>query len=72
MAVPNSDKHKQYAKYAAHCLTMGKGASDPKTRDIQREMALEWLELADAILHPTDAPNFESFVLIDLVGLVIR
>jgi hypothetical protein len=55
MAIPNSDKHKQYANYAAHCLTMGTGAAEPKTRDIQREMALEWLKLADAILHPPSA-----------------
>jgi hypothetical protein len=49
-----NDKHRQYANYAAHCLTMGIAADDPDTRDIQREMAFEWLKLADAVLHPTD------------------
>jgi hypothetical protein len=33
---------------------MGRVAGDPDTSDIQREMALEWLKLADAALHPTD------------------
>jgi hypothetical protein len=54
MAIPNNDKHKQYANYAAHCLTMGIAADDPVTRDIQRKMALEWLTLADAVLRSTD------------------
>jgi hypothetical protein len=27
-------------------------ATDPDARTIQREMAAEWLKLADAILHP--------------------
>jgi hypothetical protein len=33
---------------------MGVAADDPVTRDIQREMALEWLTLADAVLRSTD------------------
>jgi hypothetical protein len=53
MAIPNGDKHKQYANYAAHCL--GVAAGQPDRRDIQREMALEWLKLADALLHPPSA-----------------
>jgi hypothetical protein len=28
--------------------------SDPDMRDLQREMALEWLKLADAILYPVE------------------
>jgi hypothetical protein len=47
-----NDKHKEYARYAAHCLQMVTAAKDQKTRSIQREMAAEWLRLADAILHP--------------------
>jgi hypothetical protein len=52
MAIPNNDKHRQYVNYAVHCLTMAVAAGEPNTRDIQREMALEWIKLADAILHP--------------------
>jgi hypothetical protein len=44
--------HKEYARYAAHCLQIVTAAKDQETRSIQREMAAEWLRLADAILHP--------------------
>ena len=54
MAIPDNDKHRRYAKYANHCLTMEIAAADPDMRGIQRQMALEWLKLADAILHPAD------------------
>jgi hypothetical protein len=49
MAIPNSDKHQEYALYAEHCLKMARIAPDQKSRIIQREMAAEWLNLADAI-----------------------
>lgn len=52
MATPKTDKHKDYAHYAAHCLYLETAASDPDSRAIQREMAAEWLKLADAILRP--------------------
>jgi hypothetical protein len=47
-----NDKHRQYANYAAHCLTMGVTEDDPDTSALHREMALEWLRLADGVLHP--------------------
>jgi hypothetical protein len=49
MAIPKNDKHKEYSLYAEHCLKMVKIATDQKSRIIQREMAAEWLKLADAI-----------------------
>ena len=52
MKILKNDKHKENARYAAHCLQMVTAAKDQKTRSIQREMAAEWLRLADAILHP--------------------
>jgi len=52
MAGPKNDKHKEYARYAVHCLKMVPVAPDQKYRVIQREMAAEWLKLADAIRHP--------------------
>jgi len=33
-------------------LELTKIATNPKYRVIQREMAAEWLKVADAILHP--------------------
>jgi hypothetical protein len=53
MAIPNNDKHREYARYAAHCLNMVTAAKDPESRAIRREMAVEWLRLADAVLRPS-------------------
>jgi hypothetical protein len=52
MAISKNDKHKEYAHYAAHCLEMVPAAPDQEFSAIQREMAAEWLKLADAALHP--------------------
>jgi hypothetical protein len=52
MAIPKSDRHKDYARYAAYCLNMVTAAKDQESRAVQREMAAEWLRLADAVLHP--------------------
>jgi hypothetical protein len=46
MAVPKNNKHKEYTRYADHCLKMVAIATDQKSRVIQREMAAEWLKLA--------------------------
>jgi hypothetical protein len=50
--VPKNDKFKDYARYAEHCLNMAAAPTDQKSRSIQREMAVEWLRLADAIRRP--------------------
>jgi hypothetical protein len=52
MAQLTNDKHKEYARYAAHCLDMMPAPANNESRDTQREMAIEWLKLADAALHP--------------------
>jgi hypothetical protein len=44
-------QHKNYARYAAHCLSMVTAASTKKSRSIQRAMAAEWLRLADLALE---------------------
>jgi hypothetical protein len=49
---PKGNKHKQYARYAEHCLQMVPRIPDQEYRAIQREMAAEWIKLADAILQP--------------------
>lgn len=51
MTIQADEKHKDYAHYAAHCLYLMNAATDPDSRSIQREMATEWLKLADAIRH---------------------
>jgi hypothetical protein len=52
MTGPMNEKRKEYAHYAAHCLHMVTAAKDQESRAIQREMAAEWLKLADEIRHP--------------------
>jgi len=52
MTSPKNAKHKLYAHYAAHCLHMVTTAKDQDSRAIQREMAAEWLKLADDVRHP--------------------
>jgi hypothetical protein len=56
MAVPEKDKHKEYVRYAAHCLEMVPATPDQEFSAIQRKMATEWLRLADAVLHPSKTP----------------
>jgi hypothetical protein len=46
--VPKNDKFKDYTRYAEHCLNMVASTKDQVSRCIQREMAAEWLRLADA------------------------
>jgi hypothetical protein len=50
MAGPKNDTHKDYVRYAAHCLDIVPLATDREARVIQREMAAEWLKLADSVL----------------------
>jgi hypothetical protein len=49
MAILKNDKYSEYSRYAEHCLEMVRIATDRKSRIIQREMAAEWLKLADAV-----------------------
>jgi len=53
MAIPKHDKHKDYVRYAEHCLKRVPVTPDQEYRVVQREMAAEWLKLADAALAPT-------------------
>jgi len=57
MAISKNEKHKEYARYAEHCLTMVTSTKDQNAGAINREMAAEWLRLADAVLHPLKRTN---------------
>lgn len=57
MAIPKIDKHKQYARYAAYCLNLTASMKDQDSRGINREMAAEWMKLADAIQRPQSRRN---------------
>ena len=56
MTIPKNDKHKDYVRYARHCLDLVTSIKNQEDRSINREMAAEWLTLADDIesgLKPT-------------------
>jgi hypothetical protein len=47
MTVRKASKREEYVRYAEHCLAMAKIAPDQPSRIVQREMAAEWLKLAE-------------------------
>ncbi|MEA2982772.1 MAG: hypothetical protein QOF09_4595 [Alphaproteobacteria bacterium] len=49
MTVPTGtrNKHDEYTRYADHCLKMAKQNLEHDSRMVLREMANEWLKLAD-------------------------
>jgi hypothetical protein len=54
MPKPKNDQHKEYSRYAAHCLDMTTSLKDQTSRNLAREMAAEWIKLAEALRHPLD------------------
>ena len=52
MTLPEHDKFKDYARYAEHCLNLVAETTDQQSRSLRREMAAEWLTLANAIRRP--------------------
>jgi hypothetical protein len=49
MAIPKNNTRKDYLRYATHCLDMVPTTTDQDARAINREMAAEWLKLADSV-----------------------
>ena len=47
MAVRKTSKYEEYRLYAEHYLQLVRIAADRKSRVLQREMAAEWIKLAD-------------------------
>jgi hypothetical protein len=60
MAIPEIDKHKEYVRYAEHCLKTATVITYQKSRAILREMAAEWLTLADAV--PRSRPRSHMMI----------
>ena len=52
------DKFKDYVRYAEHCLNMVAGTTDQELRSLQRDMAAEWLRLADGIGAPASPGKY--------------
>jgi hypothetical protein len=51
MTIPKITKQMQYERYAEYCLKAAPLATDREVRVILREMAAEWLKLAEKISH---------------------
>ena len=47
MADRSIDKRERYVAYATHCLQLAKVAAERQSRAVLREMAAEWLKLAE-------------------------
>ncbi len=69
VATPKNEKHREYARYAAHCLNMVAATKDQAERTLSREMAAEWVKLAEMALHPLKTASVSSGpVIIGLCG----
>ncbi len=49
MATRKASKYEEYRLYAEHCLKLVRIATSRKSRILQRQMAAEWLKLADRV-----------------------
>jgi hypothetical protein len=47
MAERSIGDRERYVSFATHCLQLAKVATDPESRAVLREMAAEWLKLAE-------------------------
>jgi hypothetical protein len=47
----NADKAAEYTRYAEHCVEMAKILRDREDRSLHREMAAEWLKLAQRLIE---------------------
>jgi hypothetical protein len=47
MAERSIDKREQHVAFATHCLQLAKVAADRQSRAVLKEMAAEWLRLAE-------------------------
>jgi hypothetical protein len=54
MADRSIDKREQYVAFATHCLQLATVEADRQSRAVLREMAAEWLKLAE-VAGSTDA-----------------
>jgi hypothetical protein len=47
MAERSIDDRERYVGHATHCLQLAKATAHPESRAVLREMAAEWLKLAE-------------------------
>ena len=56
MADRSIDTRERYVAFATHCLQLTKVAADNQSRIVLREMAAEWLKLAEVAGESDGAP----------------
>jgi hypothetical protein len=56
MAERSIDDRERYVGYATYCLQLPKATADRESSTVLKEMAAEWLKLAEA---PVDKPRTE-------------
>ena len=54
---PKNPGFKDYARYAMYCLEMVPISEDQDIGALNREMAVEWIRLAEAALHSAKRTN---------------
>jgi hypothetical protein len=59
MPALKNDKFKDYTRYAEHCLSMVAETTDQESRSIRRDMAAEWLRLADVVRRPRKSKQMQ-------------
>ena len=59
MPKPTNSEFKKFSNYAAHCLQMVTVIKDQEARCILREMAAEWIRLADDLLDPRERKVYQ-------------
>ena len=59
MTMAMNHTYRDYARYAEHCMKMVIAITDQELRRIQREMAAEWLRLADAVRRPRKSKQMQ-------------
>jgi hypothetical protein len=55
MPISKNAEHREYAQFAMDCLYRMVESTSETDNDREREMALEWIRRADAVLPPVKA-----------------
>jgi hypothetical protein len=51
LGITNADKAAEYMLYAEHCVKTAKSLGPHEARTLHREMAAEWMELAQRLME---------------------
>jgi hypothetical protein len=51
VGISRADKADEYMHYAEHCMKTARTISDREPRTLHREMAAEWIKLAQAMVE---------------------